>query len=168
MKCVERKVPVGAVGAVQRALGRRRRRGAVMAESLVAIPFFILIFGSAVFIGDLYRSKLSTHRASMERVWTESLLGCDETTLGPLPLNNDIDLKEAAGAPGAQLCDTGFGMLTEEQSGSVARPAPLPAGNVDTTTTTLLICNEKPTDGDFDGAADFLWNLYAPPELKTN
>lgn len=147
-----------------RASRRRRQRGAAMAEALVAIPFFILIFGSMVFIGNLYRSKLNTHRLSMENAWRESLIGCDETTLGPLPVANGIDLKDASGSPGAALCQEGFGVLEESEEGTVQRNYPLPSGTVNTTTTTRLICNEKPVAGDFDGAADFLWNLYAPPE----
>lgn len=151
---------------VARAARRRRQRGAAMAEALVAIPFFILIFGSMVFIGNLYRSKLNTHRLSMENAWRESLMGCDETTMGPLPVANNINLEAMAGAPGAALCQEGFGVLEESEEGSVQRNYPLPAGAVNTTTTTRLICNEKPTTGDFDGAADFLWNLYAPPEWQ--
>ncbi|EYF06582.1 Hypothetical protein CAP_1712 [Chondromyces apiculatus DSM 436] len=138
-----------------------------MVEALVAIPFFILMFICMVFIGDLYRSKLQTHRSSLELAWADSLAGCDTTTRGPMPVSANIDLKDAAGAPGAALCEDGFGILTETVQGGVNRPSPLPSGITQTTTTTTLICNEKPETGDFDGAADFLWNLYAPPELKT-
>ncbi|AKT36527.1 hypothetical protein [Chondromyces crocatus] len=154
-------------GAIQLAARRRRQRGAAMVEGVVVIPFFILIFVSMVFIGDLYRSKLTTHRLSMERIWADSLIGCDEAGTGrQMPLSEGIDLKQAAGAPGAALCEDGFGFLTETVVGGVNRPALLSSGNATTTTTTTLICNEKPVTGDFDGAAEFLWNLYAPDGMK--
>jgi hypothetical protein len=137
-----------------------------MAEALVAIPFFILIFAGMLFIGNLYREKLRTHRVSMNHAWTDSLKGCDEGELGPLPVTNHINLGAAAGSPQAALCQTGFGKLSHHENGSVQRPSMIPGGAANATTYTHLICNEDPETGQFDGAADFLWNQFASDEFE--
>jgi len=156
-------------GAITRAARRKRARGAAMAESLVAIPFFILMFAGIVYMGNLYRGKLKTHRLSMEKAWTDSLGGCDEAATGrPLPMTANIDLGEAAGTPQAQLCETGFSWLSEEAAGTVNRPAMLNGGTTQVGTVTHLICNEDPESGDFEGAAEFLWKQFATKEFEVS
>lgn len=149
-----------------RAARRRGQRGAAMAEALVAIPFFILMFAGMIFIGDLYRTKLATHRKSTNDAWTLSLKGCDEKELGPLPVTKDVDLGEAAGTPQAQLCEEGFGMVRPVAEGTVKKPSMIPGGSVNATTMANLICDEDPETGKFDGAAEFLWQQFAPPEMQ--
>jgi len=145
---------------------RRRKRGAAMVEALVAIPFFMIIFASTVFVGEFYRRKLKSHRESMLLMWQASSLGCDETILGPLPGSANINLGAASEAPGAALCSTGFGEVTELATGSVQASGIIGGYTANASTSTKLICNEKAETGDFDGASEFLWELFAPPEFE--
>ena len=143
---------------------RRRARGAAMVEAIVTIPFFIIIFVSIIFVGRLYRSKMKTHRESMASAWQKSVLGCDPALTGPIPGTPSIDLGAAKDAPGAQLCDSSVGQIKESVNGSAAASGALGGFSASTTTTTKLVCNERPTRGDFEGAFDFLWDLFKPPE----
>src|SRR5262245_56561764 len=55
---------------------RRRQRGAAMVEALVAIPFFIVIFATTMFVGQFYQEKLRTMRESKRCAWDHSINGC--------------------------------------------------------------------------------------------
>ena len=81
-------------------------------------------------------------------------------------MTKDVDLGDAAGAPQAQLCDEGFGMVRPSAAGIVQKPSMIPGGPVNATTFANLICDEDPETGQFDGAADFLWQQFAPPEMQ--
>src|SRR5262245_30047615 len=56
---------------------RRSRRGAAMVEALVAIPFFIVIFATTMFVGSFYQEKLRTLRESKRCAWDHALHGCN-------------------------------------------------------------------------------------------
>jgi hypothetical protein len=140
---------------------RRAKRGAVMVEALVAIPFFLIIFASTVFIGDLYRTKLRTHQASMAEAWVNAFGDCESGIgLPPLPGTGGIDWDEAAEAPGAALCDKDFAKIQSEKSGNVTASSIIGGNQADATTKTTILCNEVAETGDFEGATDFLWQIF--------
>ena len=145
------------------AISRRRRakRGAVMVEAIVAIPFFLIIFASIVFIGDLYRTKLRTHQDSMAEAWVNAFDDCEDG-FGPEPLpgTEGIEWDDADGAPGTALCDARFAKIQSEKSGNVTASSLIGGNQADATTKTTLLCNEVAESGDFDGAADFLWGIF--------
>jgi hypothetical protein len=146
---------------IARAVRRRAQRGAIMTEGVVVIPFFIIIFVSMIFIGGLYEEKLRTHKVSMKDAWASSLRGCTGAGPGPLPMTQGMSLGEASGTPQAALCNTGFSKLAAEATGAVQRPNALGGGTQTATTFTQLICDERPETGQFEGAAQFLWDQFA-------
>lgn len=140
---------------------RRTSRGAVMVEALVAIPFFLIIFASIVFIGDLYRSKLRTHQSSMAEVWSRAFGDCDDPFgLPPLPGTGGIDWDEADEAPGAALCDKDFAKVESQKEAKVKASNLIGGKEADTSTKTAVLCNEVAESGDFEGATDFLWEIF--------
>ncbi|MCC6555560.1 MAG: hypothetical protein IT372_21575 [Polyangiaceae bacterium] len=154
-------------GGTRAAASRRRgaRRGAVMVEALVVIPFFIIIFASIVFIGNLYKNKLKTSQDSLAEVWLNSNLGCNgAATLSPLPGTEAVDWGEVKEAPGMALCDKEFGKLQSTKEASVKASNLIGGKNASAGTSTAVLCNEVPETGDFNGAVDFLWGLFGPEE----
>src|SRR5262245_7575932 len=99
-------------------------RGAALVEAIVVIPFFLIIFGSIVFVGELYSRKLATMSRST-RIACEPAGRCTGGTDSGEPLVNksSIDLGAAAALPFTQLCDQGFGevVVTEASSTTAAR-----------------------------------------------
>lgn len=146
-------------------LRRRASRGAAMVEALVAIPFFIIIFASTVFIGGVYRTKLAAHRQSQQTGWTAALAGCTGNAMGALPGSQSIDLKEASSLPEAQLCNQGFGEVEGTGNGSTTASPIIGGKTVNLTTQSPIVCDERPVTGDFDGAANFLWEMFKDPEV---
>jgi hypothetical protein len=136
-----------------------------MVEAVVAIPFFLIIFASTVFIGELYRRKLKSHRESLAAAWNEAGQGCTAPP-GVLPGTPPVDLGEASAVPETALCDTGFGDVTEVANGSATAPAIIGGYTANASTATKLICNEQPKTANFEGAAEFLWEQFAPEELE--
>jgi hypothetical protein len=156
----------GRSSAIARAARRRRQRGAVMAEGVVVIPFFIIIFAGLVFLGTLYEEKLRTHKTSMDNAWTTALKGCVGQPANALPITKDLPLGAAEGSPQAGLCNTGFGEVNLFEAGAVTRPTTLGGGSQNATTYSYVLCDEDPQTGDFEGAAEFLWQQFAPPEMQ--
>jgi hypothetical protein len=154
-------------GAAPRHRGNARRasRGAAMVEALVAIPFFIIIFASTIFIGNTYRTKLGAHRESMKTGWDAAIKGCTGNVMGSLPGTSSINLKEASALPEAQLCSLGFGEVSGKGIGSTTASPLIGGKTVKLNTLSPIICDEKPVTGDFDGAAEFLWEMFKDPEV---
>jgi hypothetical protein len=146
---------------------RRRRRGAAMAEALVAIPFFIVIFATTMFVGNFYNEKLRTMRESKKCAWDHALAGCNggcqaETTAGGsgaevAPPGGAGDDK-ANSAPGADLqskdvYQSKFTVKSQAQASNVIGGW---VRNIESTTT--VMCDEVPENGDPVGVAKYLWN----------
>ena len=59
-------------------IGRRKgQRGAALVEAVVVIPFFIIIFASMIFIGQLYGEKQRTMREAKQNVWVYAMGNCE-------------------------------------------------------------------------------------------
>src|SRR5262245_3274928 len=56
---------------------RSNQRGAAMAEAVVAIPFFIIMFACTVFAHRVYSTKIKTLNDSKLAAWTSALKGCE-------------------------------------------------------------------------------------------
>lgn len=136
-----------------------------MVEALVVIPFFLIIFASILFISALYNQKLFTQRVSMEKSWEAAVEGCESAGGVPLPGSENVDLGQAAAIPATALCSEGFGTVAVTEHKSTTASPLIGAFTRDTSSTTQLVCNEKPASGDFDGAAKFLWDLLEEPGL---
>jgi len=57
---------------------RARARGAALVEAVVAIPFFVILFASVIFVGQTYAEKLRVMRDAKQRVWTYAMANCGE------------------------------------------------------------------------------------------
>lgn len=146
---------------------RRRRRGAAMVEALVAIPFFIVIFATTMFVGGFYQEKLRTLRESKKCAWDHALAGCNggcqaETTPGGsgaevTPPGGAGDDK-ANSAPGAEIqsADINQSKFTVKSKATASNVIGGWVKNIESTTT--VMCDEKPEDGDPAGVAKYLWN----------
>jgi Flp pilus assembly protein TadG len=145
---------------------RRRRRGAAMVEALVAIPFFIVIFATTMFVGSFYQEKLRTLRESKKCAWDHALAGCkggcqaDTSTVGSsgeVGANGTGDNK-ANNAPGGEIMskDVNQSKFTVQGKVTAANIIGGYVRNVESTTTVL--CDEVPEDGNPIGVASYLWN----------
>ncbi len=152
---------------IGRALRRSRRRGAAMVEALVAIPFFIVIFASTMFVGSFYQEKLRTMAESKRCAWDHSINGCkggcnaDTSTAGsaaeaqpPQGTGNS----KTQNAPGSQIMSKDFyqSKFTVKSSATASNVVGGYVKQIESTTT--VMCDEVPEDGNLVGVAKYLWN----------
>jgi len=142
---------------------RSRRRGAAMVEALVAIPFFIIIFASSMFVGKFYNEKLRTIAQSRQKAWVAAEASCDGSSAGDLNIIDSGQLGMMSSSPLAALCDKGFGSASYSSRSSVTPSSVLGFGTKNLMFTTKMTCDETPATGDFKGAVDFLWDYFGPP-----
>lgn len=146
---------------------RRRRRGAAMVEALVAIPFFIVIFATTMFVGSFYQEKLRTLRESKKCAWDHAIAGCNggcqaETTSGgsgaELTPPGGAGDDKANSAPGAEIQskDVNQSKFTVKAQVTASNTLGGFVRNIESTTT--VMCDETPEDGDPVGVAKYLWN----------
>lgn len=145
---------------------RRRRRGAAMVEALVAIPFFIVIFATTMFVGSFYQEKLRTIRESKKCAWDHSINGCkggcqaDTSTVGSSSEvgSNGTGDGKADSAPGGEIMskDVNQSKFTVESKATASNIIGGYVRKIESTTTVL--CDEVPEDGNPLGVASYLWN----------
>lgn len=145
---------------------RRRRRGAAMVEALVAIPFFIVIFATTMFVGSFYQEKLRTMRESKRCAWDHALNGCKGGCQAETTAAGSSDEIGASGtgdgkadsAPGGEIMskDVNQSKFTVQSKVTAANIIGGYVRNVESTTTVL--CDEVPEDGNPIGVASYLWN----------
>ncbi len=146
---------------------RRRERGAAMVEALVAIPFFIVIFATTMFVGQFYSEKLRTIRESKRCAWDHSMNGCKggcqaDTQSGGS--GSEVSPPDGAGdskansAPGNQIMSKDFyqSKFTVKSSATASNAIGGYVKNIESTTT--VMCDEVPEDGNPVGVAKYLWN----------
>ncbi len=147
---------------------RQRARGAAMVEALVTIPFFITIFAATMFVGTFYGNKLKSLRESKQCAWQYAMVGCngacdvaaeggkgaaDGDNLDP-PDSND---PSTDGAPGAEI-KSGDWYQSKFTVKSSAQASGIMGGfSRDIQSTTTVMCNEEPADGNVIGIAQYVW-----------
>jgi hypothetical protein len=138
-----------------------------MVEALVAIPFFIVVFGCTMFVGSFYQEKLRTLRESKRCAWDHSINGCaggcSATTqsAGPgsaLQPPTGTGSSKTTGVPGAQIMSNDFYQSSFTVKSSVTASATLGGWSKPIQSTTTVMCDEVPEDGNPAGAAAYLWN----------
>jgi hypothetical protein len=148
---------------------RAGQRGAAMVEGLVAIPFFILIFASAVYIHDLYSTKLTTMATTRRSSWESAMGPCvtgNTMTIEVFGFNIDVpapsanDLAAGQMAPGGQLCGKKFDETSMVSTDSATMQSYMGGGTTEVKSGYRLLCNEKPADADFKKGIEYLWNFY--------
>jgi len=156
------------MGTMRTKLGaRRRRRGAAMVEALVAIPFFIVIFATTMFVGSFYQEKLRTIRESKRCAWDHALTGCkggcqaetgfassgSEASAGGTTGDSKSD-----GAPQSNITSKDFFQSKFTVSGKATASNVIGGFVRNIESTTTVTCDEVPENGDPIGIAKYLWN----------
>lgn len=156
----------------------RRARGAAMVEALIAIPFFILIFVSILYIGRLYAEKEHTLHEAKQGAWTYALNNCESgagTTQGGENPQQALDNQGASSNSGvvSQYAPSsgGSSVLRNWDTAVFTANANVVADGLlggfqnHLSTTTRVQCNEKPhsfqssTPGGVLGVLQYGWSL---------
>lgn len=154
----------------------RRRRGAAMVEAVVAIPFFILIFVSILYVGKLYAQKQRTLREAKQEVWTYALNNCEgsvgnvsQSSGGGVTPMGGLNSKGVGitGKGAKYVNDSGGGGLTKDSGTAKATvKATVVADNLlggfsnKLSTTTRMQCNEKPAQDSILGVLKAGWHDF--------
>ena len=147
---------------------RRSQRGAAMVEALVAIPFFIVIFATTMFVGTFYQEKLRTLRESKKCAWDHSLNGCkggcqaDTTPAGGgsvvLAPGGSRGYTKANGSPQGEIMSKDFYQSKFTVKGKATASNVIGGFVRNPESTTTVMCDEVPENGDPLGIASYLWN----------
>jgi hypothetical protein len=146
---------------------RRRRRGAAMVEALVAIPFFIVIFATTMFVGSFYQEKLRTLRESKRCAWDHALNGCKggcQASTDPggsgseaAPPGGTGDAK-SDGSPQGDIMSKDFFQSKFTVNGKITASNVIGGYVRNIESTTTVMCDEVPENGDPVGIATYMWN----------
>jgi len=146
---------------------RSRQRGAAMVEALVAIPFFVVIFACTMFVGSFYQEKLKTMAESKRCAWDHSINGCnggctaDTSTAGS---GSEVQSPGGTGnsktqnAPGSQIMSKDFYQSSFTVKSSATASNAIGGFVKPIQSTTTVMCDEVPEDGNLVGVAKYLWN----------
>lgn len=159
----------------------RHERGAAMVEALIAIPFFITIFTSILYIGHLYGEKETTLYAAKQGAWLYALSGCQGNPQGQQADGFDVGAQlgqqlGGSGLSGQSLDQQGGNLNTyADQAGGTATKSYSTAvytSNASVTadkwmggfvnhlsTTDRVQCNEVPEKGSIGGVLHYAWGL---------
>ncbi len=133
---------------------------------MVAIPFFVVIFASLVYIVALYAQKERTMREARQNAWTYALRGCsgsEATTQGfggsaVTDLGIGGDPNQFNGDPqGGGLFSQQYGQAVSTSKGKAKAGLLIGGYTKDVATTTRVQCNEVPHDGDPLGMLTYAW-----------
>lgn len=141
---------------------RRRERGAAMAEALVAIPFFIIVFAATMFVGQVYKEKLATLRQSRLAAWSQAMKGCQSSGPNELkpPADSEIDDPNVKDAPGTELIQNGSGQADFTATSQATASTIIGGTKQALKSRTVVMCNEKPQKGNLWGAAKYVWQNW--------
>lgn len=151
-----------ALRAVRARARRRSERGAAFVEALVAIPFFITIFASTMFVGKFYGDKMKTLRESREVAWAGAMKGCAGGEAPPLDDAASANLEEAAGAPGTDTLSKGFGNSSSTKTGKATASNVIGGFGVAITSKTVVACNEQRQKSDPFSIAKYIFKFFTP------
>ena len=155
---------------------RKGQRGAALVEAVVVIPFFIIIFASMIFIGQLYGEKQRTMREAKQNVWVYAMSNCEgsmsnvssESDGDPASQMNSQDpnvntnptQQFSGSSAGMAKLDQDMGTASSTVTGAVTASKGIGGFTNKLSTTTRMQCNEAPIDGDLFGVFKFAWNLF--------
>ncbi len=158
-----------------KAIRRRRRgeRGAAMTEAVVAIPFFLILTSSILFVGKMYETKLRVMRATRQSAWSYAMCNCGSggdgaTTsckpgdpgaaatpgapMGGAPPGYDPSALDKAGkGPGGDTAKKDYGTSKANMSQKVVSDVFLTGFSKEMKSETHVMCNEAPRNGDLKG-----------------
>lgn len=137
-----------------------------MVEALVAIPFFIVIFACTMFVGSFYQEKLRTMRESRRCAWDHSINGCSggcaATTQNAgsgsqLQPPTGTGSGKTTGAPGSQIMSNDFNQSSFTVKSSTTASATIGGWTKPIESTTTVMCDEVPENGDPLHVFAYLW-----------
>ncbi len=144
-----------------------------MVEAVVAIPFFIIIFASILYVGKLYAQKQRTLREAKQQAWTYALNNCEGGGgASKQPDGNPVSglnsqgagLGKGAGsyvpASGGESLTTDWGTATATVKGTVVADNLIGGYTNKLSTTTRMQCNEKPADDSILGVLKAGWHNF--------
>lgn len=125
-------------------------RGAVFAESVIMIPFFLIILGSVTYVHDSYRARIVVFQQTKGCAWDYANRGCtgtaacqvtDQGAFGGGEVMATIQRVPVIGT----LLDQLFGRRVKyNKSINVARPSFLGGGTQAVRGEQVLACNTQP------------------------
>jgi hypothetical protein len=148
-------------------LVRRHQRGAAMVEALVAIPFFIVIFACTMFVGSFYQEKMRTLADSKRCAWDHSINGCQggcaadtsaDGSSSQLTPSNSTGNTQTNSAPGSQIMSADFYQSKFTVQSKTTASSAIGGYVKQISSTTTVMCDEVPEDGDPAVLAKYLWN----------
>ncbi len=144
-----------------------------MVEAVVAIPFFIIIFVSMIYVGKLYAKKQRTLREAKQQAWTYALNNCEgsagnatkESGGNPIQnLNNKgVGMGQGGnykGASGGGSLATDWGTATATVKATVVADNLIGGFTRKLSTTTRMQCNEKPAEDSILGVLKAGWHDF--------
>lgn len=136
-----------------------------MVEALAAIPFFIIIFASMLYVARLYGEKQRTLRQAKEYAWTYAMHNCSGSSSQVTQQSNgnpgnEFNMGEAnnyKGVGGDKSLSKDFGTSVSTVQGKVTASKLIGGKTNKLATTTRVQCNEEPVDGNLVGVLKFAW-----------
>jgi Flp pilus assembly protein TadG len=148
---------------------RRGERGAAMVEAAVVVPFFVIVFLALGYVGATYSAKMRTISEARQGAWTYALANCagnppDTSKQDAGPMGSDPNMDPSASskygsAPGADTITKGFNMAVSTSKRDVLINGQSGGKTQTVQTTTRMVCNEKPMDGDLHGVLKTAWGI---------
>lgn len=140
-----------------------------MVEALVAIPFFMIVFAAAIYVGDVYGSKLKTMRTARAQAWTHASGSCEGNAAdtgyagdADLGQNGESNGSPGEGAPGSAVLDRGYDEARSTVVGEATASGVLGGTKQTVRTKTAVLCNEKPEDGNVIGVFKYIGGNLSP------
>lgn len=156
-----------------------------MVEALVAIPFFITIFTSILFIGHLYGEKETTLYNAKQGAWIYALDGCQGNEQGASAQPDGMDASSQLGQKLTDSNSSSSGQSMDNQGGNLNTYADKAGGSATKSwntgsytsnatvsadkwmggfvkhlsTTDRVQCNEVPEQGSIGGVLHYAWGL---------
>jgi len=145
-----------------------------MVEAVVAIPFFIIIFASMLYVGKLYAQKQRTLREAKQQAWTYALNNC-EGSAGNATKQSGGNPMQNLNSQGAGMPSKGSGYVSSSGGSSLTKDWGTATATVKATvvadklaggmtnklsTTTRMQCNEKPAKDSILGVLKAGWHNF--------
>jgi len=141
-----------------------------MVEAVVAIPFFIIIFAAAMFVGKLYTSKITTMRVARDQAWEKAVAGCGDAENNddpPITQRNDVNPpptfkaqnRDVSKAPAATVASKRFGDATGSAETTIVAGKVMGGQAKNVKSVIIVPCNEQTQNDDIGSTLGFVWGL---------
>jgi len=148
-----------------RSRSRKNQRGAVLTETIIAVPVFITLLAGMLFFHQLVSKTQRSMLAARREAWTTAIAGCSSGPRVPQPNLSSF----MVGAPGtvasfhASIGHTGRSFSdTAKVSVLAAGAGPVAQGqglnfSADISSRAVVTCNTQPQRGDLPGVLKWFY-----------